>query len=559
MAFYFKTFDDTKVKGQRHLFVLNHSYMSKLLPFSISSPFGPVERFPHGHSLFMQCNNFLQGKTHGYLVAVKIDDVWRLGVFQHSIIKEKSRKIGYVAVFDEGTVWPLICQAMNTCRRNGIKNLLSYMSGEMLENPLVIPLAEVSRRDTLESETVHSHRAESGEYFEQPKYPDIFHTLSNKNFQKLFHEPKICNYDIGMLVREGFFMKKRMNLEPHRRIGQDRKRDATSVADSISFNLITETAKTSWKLIDRDDVDENFHVYYVQYLESDVHEGDSKEKHFLLPVIHNNGSYSDNGAITFYNMPSQKDTKEKMMGCDYMPIDEYNSKCLSMSKSEKTSLLLINPVTHRRGFVFSILPPGQKTTIGTEVFRNRKLIIYHHEQDSVMVDSDLDGVVVFRGFPWYFDTSKLNEDSIKCLETMHHTPSGMLDSRKKVDMVGYFSYTGPRATSQSSRSPTEPSVTKGHDIYNRNYCPLTYPLGVRLGRSLCRQSDEILQGSGNVMMKAAVIAKNHLIHEKEKDNENMRGHCSQMKYENICHNRIITMWFGSVRYIYPTIVMLLNA
>mmetsp|Transcript_10489 Transcript_10489/g.19590 ORF Transcript_10489/g.19590 Transcript_10489/m.19590 type:complete len:124 (+) Transcript_10489:180-551(+) len=121
MAFYFKTLVDSKVKGQRYLFVLNHSYMSKLLQFSISSPFGPVERFPYGHSLFMQCNNVLQGKTHGYLVAVKIDNEWRLGAFQHSVIEKNKRKIGYVAVFDEGTAWPLICQAMKTCRRNGIK------------------------------------------------------------------------------------------------------------------------------------------------------------------------------------------------------------------------------------------------------------------------------------------------------------------------------------------------------------------------------------------------------------------------------------------------------
>jgi len=211
MAFYFKSFVDAKVKGQRHLFVLNHSYMSKLQPFLISNPFGPVESFPHGHSLFLQCNNILEGKTHGYLVGVKIDNEWRLGVFQHSIIKEDMRKIGYVAVFDEGTVWPFICQAMKDSRRYGVGTLMSYMSGEILENPAIIPLAEVSRRDSLDGETVHCHLAELGEYFEQPKHPDIFHSLSNKNFEKLFQVPKICNYDIGMLIREGFLMKKRID------------------------------------------------------------------------------------------------------------------------------------------------------------------------------------------------------------------------------------------------------------------------------------------------------------------------------------------------------------
>jgi hypothetical protein len=63
--------------------------------------------------------------------------------------------------------------------------------------------------------------AESGEYFEQPKHPDTFDTLSNNNFQKLFQEPKICNYDVDMLVREGFFMKKQTDCEHHKKVGQD--------------------------------------------------------------------------------------------------------------------------------------------------------------------------------------------------------------------------------------------------------------------------------------------------------------------------------------------------
>ena len=552
MTCYFETFVDSKVKGERHLFVLNHSQMSKLQTFHITNPIGPAgESFPHGHSLFMQCNNFKDGKTHGYLIAIQIGDDWRLGVFQNALIKEKTRKMAYVTVFDEGPTWPMIHKRIKEIRRNGITALLSYMSCVILEDPVIVPLAEVSRRDTFDSKTKHLHLTESGEYFEQPKSPDKFHSLSNKNFEKLFQEPKLSNFDIGLNVREHFFRKQQFN-RGQKKNGNNRKRDVASVADSENFDLIKETAKSlkSCKLIDRDDVNESFHVYYVQYLQNEVHEKGTEEKLFLLPVVQSNGSYSENGTITFYNVPSTKENVKQMMECDNMPTDDYNAELSFISHARKTSFLRINPVNHRRGFAFSILPPGYKKKMGTQVFCNEKLIIYHHEQENVPFDSELDGVVVFRGFPWYYDISTLKEENIRFLELMHHTSSGMLDSRKKVDMVGYFSYTGPRASSQSSRSPTEPSLTKGHDIYNKNYCPITYPLGVQLGRQLCRQSDEILEGIGNVMMKASIIAKHHLNIVKC---TNMKGHSSQMKYENICHNRIITKCFGSVSHIFSNI------
>lgn len=63
------------------------------------------------------------------------------------------------------------------------------------------------------------------------------------------------------------------------------------------------------------------------------------------------------------------------------------------------------------------------------------------------------------------------------------------------------------------------------------------------------------------MMKAAILANHHLKYgkddedeeEEEKDccdqNSGASKKASHMSYEDICHNRIITMWFGSVSHL----------
>ena len=324
----------------------------------------------------------------------------------------------------------------------------------------------------------------------------------------------------------------------------DRKRNASSIRTE-SFDLIEETAKAmkSWKLIDRDDVEDCFHIYYVQYIQNQQSDFAHK-KMFLLPALHDDGCYTKNGVVNFFNISSEY--KREMMNCGYASVQEYNSRFTAICGRETTSLKLIDPSKHQSGFAFSIVSTYNKN-LGSEVFRNEKVIIYHKAKNDILIDSDIEGVVIFRGFPWYHDNHEWKDENMRYLDLMHGTSSSMLGSRKKVDMVGYFSYTGPRATSQSSRSPIEPVVTKGHDIYNKKYCPLTYPLGVKLGRMLCMQSDDVLAGTGNVLMKAAIIAKNHLVTVKrENDSSSKSG--NNLKYQSICHNRIITKWFGSVSY-----------
>ena len=103
----------------------------------------------------------------------------------------------------------------------------------------------------------------------------------------------------------------------------------------------------------------------------------------------------------------------------------------------KMSLLLIDPSKHLRGFLFSMLLEGSICP-GDVVFRTEKLVIYHEKRQKVPLDCDVDGVVMFRGFPWYYDNSGMKEEHLKCLPFMHGCSSGMLQSRKSVDIVGFF-------------------------------------------------------------------------------------------------------------------------
>lgn len=547
MGRFFNLVIKPKVSGSRPLFILKHSKMFKLQMVVVKTLFGPAEKFPPGHSLFMPCYNFMGGKTHGYLVALKTvdDNKYRLGVLQHVEVKEDMTTIAYILVFKEGTSWSFINQFKNSRSKSEHSKFMSYLMGETLVNPVVIPLVEISRRDSTGSPTTHTHLEKEGNFFEQPASPTLFVSLSHFDFEQMFGVHKHI-FDFGMDKNTRFFRKKRIvNAKAN-----DRKRNLT---DDECFDLVEQTAKAmaGCKLMDRDDVDDCFHIYYVQYRHKYQQEDSpaskkEEQKHFLFPVICDDGGYNDKGSVTFSHVISNKENKRNIMNLGYVSVDEYNANVTALCNGKTTKLLLIDPSKHKRGFVFSIVSSVNESHV-TEVFRNDKVTIYHQENEKILIDSDIDGVVVFRGFPWYYNNAELSNEHLRCLELMHDKTSGMLESRKKVDMVGYFSYTGPRATCQSSRTPIEP-VTKGHDLYNKNYCPLTYPLGVRLGRMLCRQSDEMLSGTGNVIMIAAIIAKNYNDQTNDdKGSSNSEDNCDgQIKYESICHNRIITKWFGSV-------------
>lgn len=542
------------VKGERQLFVLNHVRMFTLQPLVVSTFFGPTENFPPSRSLFMPCYNFSSGKTHGYLIAVSIDGKWRIGILQHVDIQQDKMKIAHIAMFKNGTAWPTIYEMIQSGYK-GHSRLLRYLEGHSLINPEVIPLVEISRRDSDNGPPIHKWLSKDKSCFEQPRCPDYICTLSHNDFQKLFGCSKII-FDVGMTVKEGFFAKAIVPWDDVE-LRNRRKRVAPSDDGCRPFNVVEKTAQAmkNMHLMDRDDVDKtDFHVYYVQPLDDEDDSSNEEHLDFLVPNIDVCGTYSHDGEVNFFKV-SNAHKKELTMDKGYTTVDDYNQRMTSLCHGTM-SLYLIDPSKHLRGFLFSMLLEGTLCS-GEVVFRNKKIVIYHEKKQNVPLDSDVEGVVMFRGFPWYYDNSGIKEEHLKCLPFMHGCSSGMLQSRKSVDMVGYFSYTGPRATSQSTCSPNEP-MTKGHDLYTKKNCPLTYPLGVRLARMLCRQSDSILTMSGNILMKSAVLANHHLKNGKDDEDEEEWEDCcdhqnddatrvvSHLSYEDICHNRIITKWFGSV-------------
>jgi hypothetical protein len=505
MGRFFTKVPSDGVKGERRLFVLNHARMSKLQQFVVQrSFFGPAENFSPGHSLFMPCYNFLNGKTHGYLIAVCIEEKWRLGVLQHVELRQDDMvKIAHIAVFKDGTTWPQIKLKL-AMGFNGHSRLMRYLQGETLEDPEIIPLVEISRRDSEKDPAIHQCIFKDKQCFHQPECPDFFLTLSHNDFQKLFGHSKEV-FDIGMKMKNGFVKEPLYSTYEV----QSKKRSHSSTP----FDLIETTARAmkKWCIIDRHDIEDDFHVYYVVPQNSP---SSTKGKVFLAPKLDSEGGYSHNGEITFYQI-SNKHKEKLMIDSGYTSVKAYNQKLSTLSHGT-TSMLEIDPSKHQRGFIFSMLQKGTSCR-GRKIFSNHSLSIYHEKKENVLFDCDIDGAVMFRGFPWCYDNSRMKEEHLTCLEEMHGSLSGMIKSRKSVDMTGFFSYTGPRATSQSSCSPNEP-VSKGHDLYTKKNCPLTYPLGVRLARMLCMQSDNVISMSGNVMMKAAMIA-NHLGNNTNWDND----------------------------------------
>lgn len=196
------------VKGERPLFSLNHTRMTKLGKFVVKECYiGPSEDFRPGHSLFMPCYNFLNGKTHGYLIAVCMGDKWRLGVLQHVELRRKDMvKIAHVALFKDGTTWPQIKEKQELGFK-GHSCLMKLLQGETLENPEIIPLVEISRRDTGKDRAIHRCLYKDKPCFQQPKCPDFFGTFSHNDFQNLFGCTKQV-FDIGIKVKEGFRKKK---------------------------------------------------------------------------------------------------------------------------------------------------------------------------------------------------------------------------------------------------------------------------------------------------------------------------------------------------------------
>jgi hypothetical protein len=233
------------------------------------------------------------------------------------------------------------------------------------------------------------------------------------------------------------------------------------------------------------------------------------------------------------------DHHDTAMNQEAMSFESYNVFLNDLSDRKRVDLLVINPRDHKRGFVVVLLGDDECAPDSSEIcFSNEEVRIFKEVRSHAFQDCDLEaGTVMYRGFPWLF-RGNIEVGDLEFLDIMHGKKGGMLDSRPGVAMSGYFSYTGPRASSQSSASPIEYN-SYGHDLHTEQYCPLTYPLGVKLGKLLCAQSDKMMNQCGNTMM--------HLVMEFERLHQ---GEQHNLNYSKICHNRIVTKWFASVSVIF---------
>jgi hypothetical protein len=256
---------------------------------------------------------------------------------------------------------------------------------------------------------------------------------------------------------------------------------------------------------------------------------DKDDKYLLVPLL---GQERGRGSKCFAKVHYKN--HDVALNEKNMSFESYNTFINDLSDSKSVDLLIINPCDHQRGFVVVLLGDDEHAPDSSGIFySNDNVQIFKEDRNHAFQDCDLlAGTVMYRGFPWLFK-GNIEVEDIQFLRMMHGHKGGMLDSRPAVAMSGYFSYTGPRATAQSSASPIEHN-SYGHDLYTQQYCPLTYPIGVKLGKTLCAQSDKMMNQCGNTMMHLAMEFQR--MHKDEKD----------ANYSKICHNRIVTMWFASV-------------
>jgi hypothetical protein len=268
-------------------------------------------------------------------------------------------------------------------------------------------------------------------------------------------------------------------------------------------------------------------VYYVQKVSTSTSE---EVKYVLFPYV---GKKDQSHTQTFAKVPVAEvpDLCKDLKNVHYNDYD----KLLDHTKhGECIELYNIDPSKHPRGFAVALLNDDESPPpYAAKVFSSSTHKIFRENHEKVFHDFQLQvGTVVYRGLPWMFDIS-LTETDIQFVEHMHGNKSrGLPEVRNGVYNFGYFSYTGPRASSQSSASPVEEN-SYGHDLYTKNYRSAAYPMGVKIGNILCSQSDKMMENSGNTIMKLAI---HHNLNEKEKNRV----------YSAICFNRIITKWFASV-------------
>ena len=536
---YFEISEDTKVQGSRLVFALNHKKMKKLQTFKVKTRFKQHENFPTDHSLFIPCYNLQDVKSSGYLCALKTKDNWRLAVIQGVDIKSDGNHIVYYLYFKEGCTWDVIFPKHEQYQRHAkLKCITQYceIGIQNLQSGDLVPLVEVSRYFK-GGVAEHMHISARDGCFEQPKQgPDYWWEARGNIFKGLFNqEHPTRSFELKARTDMTFCKPtEQLILDRPTKKARKQEKDGECHDHTSQDDLIQLAAKEmlDWKVLDRKGKKDPVPIYYV--MENKNKEEPGKDKYYLVPF--KKVSSQDN-VVTFGKVSILKKDKLVQEVSGLSP-EEYDEKLLSSCDNQCVDLFIVDPRKHCRGFVFSIL--GSKENIPEEakmIFSSSTVTIYKEDRQEMFTDSSLcHGTVVFRGMPWYFETGILEKDLL-ALDFMHGNKDlGMANSRHGVHMHNFFSYTGPRASCQSTSSPVE-ATTCGHDLYTKKYCPLTYPMGVKLGRVLCKQSDQMMDSSGNAMMKMAIMFQNM----KNEEGEGKGG-----GYEMICFNRIVTMWFASV-------------
>jgi hypothetical protein len=502
----------------------------------------PHPNFPIRNSLFLPCNNFQGAETTGFLCAVKTDEkkCWNLGILQHVNIvgdfKSNSYE-GFFLVFKKGTSWDAAVSGLEKYMKSKqVQYILKYVEPKIIriDGHGMVPLVEVTRYMNNE-ECLHFHLSPKDKCFEQPKEgPQAWWTASGNLFKQLFGERKTEVLE-GSWKRNTSVILSSILLTPAETVNCDhqvmnnRKRNTLKVGDAEQVMLDFASSMKIAKVIDVELDDCPIPIYYVHQRSPMLSD---EKKYVLFPYSRS----KDNIHTRQFAKIAPDKVPKLCKALSDIKYNEYDDLLEHKKFGECVELYNIDPSKHPRGFAVALLNDSERPPpSSTEVFSSSTHKIFRENRRHVFHDFQLQvGTVVYRGLPWMFDIG-LKVADIEFVEHMHGNESrGLPHVRNGVHNFGFFSYTGPRASSQSSASPVEENSC-GHDLYTKNYRPAAYAMGLKIGNVLCSQSDKMIDNSGNTAMKLAMC--HNLTQNKRKRNHN---------YSAICHNRIITKWFASV-------------
>ena len=543
----FNLIPDSKVIVARTVFVLNHGKMNLLQPTKVQ--FNRInamsyEAFPQNRSLFIPCYNFAEGRTTGFLCAIRTSigiggkavgkPSWRLAVFQRNDSFEGDGDVHFF-LFRKESTWKNICK----CSTHQLFKQLEGLTTNLGSND-IIPLKEVQRKgDGLGNFSFgfDAKNLDAFGCFEQAPGPDFLYDATDTIFKQEFGKAR-CNLAFELKTDHDIvYVQPAKDAQKIRQVPIKREpkklRTELDLVQSIVDNL------PHWKMLSNKRCGKvSCPAYYCVPKKIFLMSG----KYFLCPFqVQNNfdgsGSCRRNTKL-FARIPNDKKDLLKASTSKYISPERFDEQ-LKIFSCGTVELFIVDPTKHPNGFTFSIVKVDKDlSNLGEVVFENDYVRIFREEKKLISFDSSTkEGCVAFRGMPWLFDTSVLNKKRLKCFELMHGKKDGCTGSRKSVGMDGFFSYTGPRSSGQASSSPIERS-SHGHDLWNMKNSIPAFMTATLLGRILCTQSDKMLELSGNIIMMAAIMLEN------ANDRRLIGG------YENICFHKIVTMWFSSVSSFY---------